>query len=197
MGKFEKIILALVCIALILTLQLIEGGAFLLFITALLLSLLYFPFGFLLIHRIGLKKMFKSETYQAIKSGHIIIAVVAGISFSMMWIGILFKMLRYEGSEFMLISGLIPCLIILVFAFIKYNQTKTALYKNMLLRAVFFGAIGAVLFMSSDLTIVRYQYRNHPDYVKAYEQYTANPTDPTLKQNLSNEYQKIIDPRNE
>jgi hypothetical protein len=80
MGKFEKIILALVCIALILTLQLIEGGAFLLFITALLLSLLYFPFGFLLIHRIGLKKMFKSETYQAIKFGHIIIAVVAGIA---------------------------------------------------------------------------------------------------------------------
>jgi uncharacterized membrane protein len=100
-------------------------------------------------------------------------------------------------SEFMLISGLIPCLIMLVFAFIKYNQTKTALYKNMLLRAIFFGAIGLVLFKTSDLTIVRYQYRNHPDYVKAYEQYTANPTDPTLKQNLSNEYQKIIDPRNE
>jgi hypothetical protein len=56
MGKFEKIILALVCIALILTLQLIEGGAFLLFITALLLSLLYFPFGFFINSSYRLKK---------------------------------------------------------------------------------------------------------------------------------------------
>ena len=197
MGKFEKIMLAIAFTAIVLTLQQIEGGAFLLFITALLLSLLYFPFGFLMIHRIRLKNITKSESYQDIKRGELLIAVFAGIAFSSIWIGILYKLLRYQGSQFMLLSGLIPLAILFVFTIVKYSQTKAALYKNILLRIVIFGTIGLVLIMTSDLSIVRYQYRKHPDYIKAYELYSANPTDPALKQNLSNEYRKIINPRYE
>lgn len=135
--------------------------------------------------------MFKAESYQSIKPANIIIAIVAGIAFSTIWIGIMFKLLRFQGSEFMLNTGLIPLAILLVFALIRYMQTKATLYKNILLRAIIFGAIGFILLMVSDLNIIRYQYRDYPDYIKAFEQYTANPSDPTLKQNLNTEYNKV------
>ncbi len=47
-----------------------------------------------------------------------------------------------------------------------------------------------MLTLIPDLTFAKFQFRNHPDYIRAYEKHLKNPEDQELKTKMELEYNK-------
>ncbi|OQA87496.1 MAG: hypothetical protein BWY27_01043 [Bacteroidetes bacterium ADurb.Bin234] len=192
MFKLEKIFGLLAIVAIVLKWNMLPGGNIMLLLSLSLLSLLYYGFGFALFNRIGFKQLVKKESYTGISMFMIIIAVITGIALSVICIGIPFKVLRLSGSKILFVTGLIPLLIVFIISVISYFKTKSKLYIRLIKRILIIGGLGLLLSCVSGLTIVKIQYRNHPNYIKAYELYMTNPSDEQLRKNLDIEYYKSI-----
>ena len=63
-------------------------------------------------------------------------------------------------------------------------------YTGIIKRLIIIGGFGLIMILLSDLTIIKFQFRNHPDYIKAYELYMTNPQDESLIKNLDLEYHR-------
>ncbi|HON20965.1 MAG TPA: hypothetical protein PLW70_06510 [Bacteroidales bacterium] len=197
MIKLEKFLGIAAVIGLILKLIRIPGSMILLILILGALAFLYYPFGFALFNRIGFRQIFKKKSYEGLSALRIIGSIGAGMAFSAICMGILFKIQRWAGVNLMLIDGLVPTFIILIIALIKYFKTKGKFYIEILKRTAIIGALGLLFFYTSTLTIVKIRFRNHPDYIKAYEMYLNNPEDEELLQKLNREYLKTKEDKEE
>ena len=184
MIKLEKILGVTVLIALIFKFALIPGGSFLLVLSLFILSCLYYPMGFALLNQIAFTKILKKDSYKGLTAFKIIGSIGAGMAFSVVCLGILFKVQHWAGANTYLITGLVSILIVLAIALVKYYKAKQEFYIGILKRIAIIGALGLVFSFISELTIVKIQFRNHPNYVKAYEMYLDNPQNEELRQNL-------------
>ncbi len=187
----EKILVGIIIIALLLKFNLVSGGESLLLWATVLLSCIYFPLGFLFFSQIRLRNIFKKGAYIQASAGQIIFASLAGLSFSIICIGSLFKLFYFAGAGTMLITGSGMAIIILIIALILVTKKNTSA-KPIVIRAVISGVIGITLLFTSGLSIVRLQYRNYPDYVRAYEDYVNDPRNPELERIKQREYYKVI-----
>ena len=190
MNRLEKILGLIVLIALILKLTLILGGGILIVLSLSILAIIYYPFGFALFNQIGFKQIFKKDSYKALSALRIIGAIGVGTALSIICVGLLFKLQHWPGSKINLLAGLITSLIILIIALIKYFKTKGDFYSRIIKRLIIIGGFGLIMLLISDLTIIKIQFRNHPDYIKAYELYMTNPQDESLIKNLDIEYHR-------
>ncbi len=110
----------------------IPGGSFLGIISMALLSMFYMGAAFLLFNAKG--------TYQILGS------VFIGLTFSILVIGILFMLMYWPGAQVMLTVGLLSLVPIGIVSAVKYNLTKQAFYKPILIRCAIIGVIGVLLF---------------------------------------------------
>ncbi len=188
MKLLEKILAILILVVFALNLILVPLSGVLLTIFLLILALIYYPFGFAFFNNIRLRNIFKKESYKNITVLHIIGAIVVGMALSDICIGILFKIQGYPMANFLLTVGLISTLIILIIGLIKYFKSKSSYYSFIFKRIAIIGVIGLLFLIISDLTLVKIQFRNHPDYVKAYQEYTSNPKTPESEKKLKMEY---------
>jgi hypothetical protein len=185
----EKIFALLSVIGLILMFSLIGGGAELMMISLLTLGAIYFPLGFLLLNDISLLSYLKKkQSFEKWTTTQIVLGVVTGIALSIVCIGILFKLLTLPGANEMLMFGVLGSIIISIVAIIlKRKVPATAI----LVRTVIFSIVGITILFTSSLSIVKFQYRNHPAYVEAYTQYIENPKDDSLWEKQKLEYNRI------
>lgn len=191
MNKLEKILGFIALAALILKLIPLPGSATFLILSLSLLSIIYYLFGFAFFNQIQFKKIFNKDSYKELSNLRIIGAIAVGIVLAIICIGLLFKLQRWPGARINLFMGLILSLIVLIIALIKYSKSKEDFYSRIIKRLIIMGGFALMLIFISDLTIVKIQYRGHPDYIKAYELYMANPKNIALKNNLDLEYQRI------
>jgi hypothetical protein len=140
--KVERILIALSVISLTLVLASVDGGALLSMISLMLLSIFYWAFSFALLNNIGFRKIFATSSYQGISARHIIGAILTGFSLSTLLVGLLYKVLGWNGANNILFAGLAPGLIILIIAAIKYSRNKSMFYKELLWRMGSIGAAG-------------------------------------------------------
>ena len=190
MKLLEKILSILILIAFILNLILVPFSGVLLTIFLLILALIYYPFGFVFFNNIRLRNIFKKESYKDITVLHIIGAIGIGMALSDICIGILFKIQGYPMANLLLTVGLISALIILIIGLIKYLKSKSSYYSFIFKRIAIIGLVGLLFLFISDLALVKIRFRNHPDYVKAYQEYTANPKTPESEKKLKLEYMR-------
>ena len=106
--------------------------------------------------------------------------------------GILFKLQHWQGGYSNLYSGLIFCLIILLIATIRYIRHKDKFYVRLFKRIAIVGGLGLILALTPDLTLAKIQFRNHPNYIKAYEAFLKDPQNQELKQKMDLERQLAI-----
>jgi hypothetical protein len=191
MKFLERFLLALSVISFLWFFSLTPGGAFMLMITLSLLSLFYFLFGLIFFSDIGLLQLFKGGL-KDVTAGMMIIGVFAGIVLSILAIGILFKLLDMPGAGNMLIIG-IPCTIFMLCVAGVYSQPpRKQLSKATFTRLLIFLALGIAVYMTPPMTFAKMQYREHPLYIQAYENYQQNPQDPELIHKLDLERKRII-----
>jgi hypothetical protein len=152
--------------------------------------LIYYIFGFAFFNNVRLRNILKKESYSGISALHIIGAIAIGMSLSDICMGILFKIQGYPMANTLLIIGLLSTLIILIIALIRFLKSRRAYYTKMFKRIAIIGCLGLVFTFVSDLALVKLKFRNHPDYVKAYQEYEASPGSKESGAKLKMEYMK-------
>lgn len=172
----EKILAVLILIAIGMKLFLIPGGGVLLVLALQTLTIIYFALGFAFFNGIRLRNIFKKSSYTGISTMRVVGAIVTGICLSNLLVGILFKLQFWPGANPMLIVSLIPTLIVLILVIIKLIKNTDKYYPRIQLRIAIIGTIGLILFLSPTLSLVKIEYRNHPEYVKAFENYNNYPS---------------------
>ena len=100
----EKILYALVLIALIMKFCLVPGGGVLFVLTMSSISIIYFTFGFIFFNGIRFRKIFKKEAYAETTPWRLVGAVATGLCLSELVIGILYKFLVNNIPHYLLCS---------------------------------------------------------------------------------------------
>jgi len=197
MRKLEIITGIFFLIALIFYFNLIVGDSILLFFTLAILALVYFPLGFALFNNIPLKKVFKKESYKGLSSLQIISSVVLGIALSEICLGAQSKLLHRPYAKLHLTVGVFFLFIALVLFIILFSKSKNSFSKSIITRMVIFGIFSLFLLNVSDLTLIKIQFRNHPRYIEAFQNYLKNPKSEELNVKLDIEYRRATYPKNE
>ncbi|NOX46290.1 MAG: hypothetical protein GXO89_04855 [Chlorobi bacterium] len=140
--------------------------------------------------KVELRDIFKKDSYKGVSGLRVFGAIGVGMGLSAICLGILFKLEHWPGSNFNLMIGLVTTLIVSIIALIKFFKSKDNYYKQILKRTAIIGGLGLLLTAVPDLTLQKIQYRNHPEYIKAYEEYLSNQENKELKQKLELEYKK-------
>lgn len=192
MKKLEKIFGILFVVGVLMKLFLFPGAELILIMSLLLLSLLYYPLGFLFFNEIPLKKVFKKEAYRGLNAWRIIGSIGVGIGLSTIIIGILFKLQYWPNADDNLQTGLIFIGVIIMIAVIRFIKNRDVFYKRIFFRIAIIGGFGLILFFVSNSSLHKFQYRNYPAYIKAYENYLQDPENEELQKKQKIELNRII-----
>lgn len=158
-------------------------------ISLLTLGGIYFPLGFLLLNDISLLSYLKKrESFENWTTIQIVSGVVTGIALSIICVGILFKLLTLPGANEMLMFGAMASIIVAIVTVILRKRVPA---RAILIRTAIFSVAGIVLFLTPHVSIIKFQYRDHPAYVEAYTQYIENPKDDSLWEKQKLEYNRV------
>ncbi|WP_179335324.1 hypothetical protein [Winogradskyella costae] len=160
-------------------------AALLITLLALLLSMLYFVFGFGLLNQIRFRNLFKKESYKDISILRIIGAMGTGLVLSILSISILFKFQRWPYGNITLLIGLASVLPIVIVVIFKFFTHKNRFYRTLLIRLSIISTVGISFFFIKSETLLELKFRDFPEYVKAVKNEMKDP------ENL--ELQKITD----
>ena len=176
MNRFERLFGILFVVALVFKFFHWPGGGILATVSLTSLACLYYLFGFAIFNNIELNDIFNRKSYEGISALRIIGSIGVGWGLSTICMGILFKIQHWPGANIMLLSGFITIIVVFIIALVKFFLSKSDFYKTVLLRIAIIGGFGLIFFFTTDLglTVAKIQYRNHPDYIKAYELYLEN-----------------------
>ncbi len=180
MKKTEFIIAILSIIALGMNVLSIPGSAALLVLTLLILSIIYFYFGFALFNDIRFRLIFKKDSYKGLSPLKIIGALAAGFVLSTTIQGIMFKFQSWPGADFILGAGLVGLSIVTIIGIIKFLKNKSDFYMGILKRTIIVGGLGLILMVMPKTVWIEFKHRNHPEYVKALKDAIADPENKKL-----------------
>jgi uncharacterized membrane protein len=122
-----------------------------------------------------LRQVFRKKSYKGITALRIIGAIGAGMGLGAICVGLLFKFAQWKGANTNLYAGLIITLFVLIIALFRFFKNSSDFYKQIFMRIAIIGGLGLLLSFVSDLTIIKIQYRKHPEYIKTYEEYLKDP----------------------
>jgi hypothetical protein len=147
MRLLEKILAIGVLVSLILRFNLIPGGDISLMAATMILTIIYYPFGFLFFNQIRLRDVFKKAAYKNVTAVTIFLAIVAGIGLSTTCIGSLFKLFHFSGATEMLTIGLVTIFIASLLALVLFIKRNKIYCRFLLTRTGIVGCIGIGLLL--------------------------------------------------
>ena len=89
------------------------------------------------------------------------------------------------------IAGVVIVGIVVLVHIVRSMIVKAPLNRVLLWRAGLGVVLGIIMIGVSELDIVKFQYRDHPAYVEAYQRYREDPNDESWRK-LELEYQKVM-----
>lgn len=149
-----------------------------------LLSMFYFYLSFAYLNNVGLRRLFKRDSYSEIGATRIILAVISGIALSILCIGCLFKMQFWPGADTNLLVGLVLTALVLIPISIVALKSQLAVFKRALYRLVFFGAVGLFLFIISPDKLVELYYWSNSEYAEVYKDWLKDQDNEELVKEL-------------
>lgn len=186
MKKTEIILVIIALIGFGLYLIPIEGGTIIVTVSLILLSLMYFIFGFAFLNGIKLKKIFKKESYKGISVLSIILAIVMGMTLSTAVIGVLFGLLSWLGAGIMLVIGLLNLAFLGILILVGYLVDKSFSLRGVMGRALILAGLSLLLLILPNRTIINFKERDYPEFLK------TPPENPGDKQLDEKEFQKQL-----
>jgi hypothetical protein len=145
-----------------------------------LLGVLFGYFGFAHLNGIRLAQVFKRESYTDIRRGNLVLAVFAGLGMGALINGILFRILFWEQSDFLLELGLIWTSLTLILTLV-WQTVSPVLKQRILLRAAILIGTSIICFALPAHTWFAIRYRAQPEYVEAMKNYRYAPSEETLR----------------
>ena len=180
MKKAEKILVSLVALAVIGKLANVTGFSALAVVCMCLLSIFYFAASYFL---------FKTD-HKENTGIQIAISIITGLMLSSLIMGVLFAFMRWPGVAGMLVVGIVPLLIILVLAIVKFGS-QPLFYKAVLQRVIPGLVIAFFMLSPAKGMLFKLQYRNHPRLIEAIEALEKDPKNNALRVARDVEYMRM------
>ena len=169
MKKIEQFLAALAIVGLVMRLIPMSGGAEIIGISLSLLALLYYPLGFFYFNSIKLSKVFKSESYKGITFFRGFGSFLAGLLFSIIAIGSIFKLLLLPGANEMLLIGFWSTSLFLMVILFQLTRSKSTLLIVLVKRTAIWAVVGGILWLTPGLTLAKIYYRDNPENLEYFE----------------------------
>jgi len=169
MKKLELIFIGFAILGIALKLFNVVGSAILLTLSLSMLSILYYLLGFSLFNGIRLRDIFKKKAYQDCNSLNIIVAILLGISLSIICVGELFKLELWPGGELILSTGLGLMAFVLLINFIFFYRKKPEFFKRTFKRMTFFASTGLLILLTSDNAMIDFFYGDQPEVAELHK----------------------------
>lgn len=195
MKKFEKTIITLAVIGIVMKFLLLPGGTLLTIISLSLIMFFYYFFGIGILNELPFKQIFDRNTYKDYSLKRIFGSIGAGITLGAITAGILFKLMFFPGDQINLLTGITAGFFVAIVSSIKYAKTKDKLYQNTLQRIIIVGGIGLILFITPRISLIKIQFKNHPRYIEAYQHYLEDPANEQNRSRLEIEYIRATTPQ--
>lgn len=192
MKKIELFVAANIVLAIILKLQIVPGANTFTYVSLIVLAILYFPFGIAQLHGVPFKEALKRSSYKNIPLQQRLIALIAGFGLSCAVIGSMLKLQLIDDGNIVIMNGLGILLPVLVIGEIGWRRTKSVFFKRVIVRSSLIFAFGALFTIAPTSTINGIIFRNHPEYVKAYEMAKAEPGNTELEKKKELEYNRAV-----
>ena len=188
----EKILVGLFVFGMVLKEFHLPGADALLIFSATFASVYYYVMGFFLMNDLSIKGILKNKNIRTLNPALILGPIIAGWDFSVIIIGILFKIMLFPGADNMLFSGLILITILVIVAHFVIRNQYPEVFKRFFIRAGIF-VFGAVIFsLISNDAIIDHRYgEEHPDYAEALKAYVKNPEDSAVFNTYELEREKM------
>jgi hypothetical protein len=146
--KFEFVVCLILVLTLIGKLLGLPLSGLLLELTSFILAGFYYFLSFALFNGISFKGIFKESSYKNISAFRIISAIIAGWAFSVLFIGIFFKLEVLPYAKNLMIVGLAVSGSIFIISLISFLRSKSDYFRQILFRIVIIGGIGLFLFFT-------------------------------------------------
>jgi hypothetical protein len=193
MKLFERATLIISVLAFILKLLLVHSVNPVFIISVSLLSFIYLYFGFALLNGIGFSVMFRKASYINISSGRILGAIGTGFFLSIIIIGILFKLMIWNGSHEMLTIGTTGLFLTLLAAgvvFLIKRKNVDLFYQGIFARGGLAILFAGIIFLTPTHSLVRIYHRDNPDYAELMIKVLENPENEELQKQFDDAREK-------
>ncbi|MCT4638497.1 MAG: hypothetical protein N4A72_12415 [Bacteroidales bacterium] len=176
MKRLEQILAVIVLISLVMKLFSIPFAGELLTLSVLILIIMYTFLGKLLFNGIRFRDRNKRVYFVGIPQSSIGCALGLGIGTGMICTGVLFKIQLWPSSEIMIMSGSIVTAVSILVTLVASFKSTTKFLKRNIIRIITVAILGIASLFVSDFTLIKIYHRDHPEYLKAYENYLKNPS---------------------
>lgn len=190
MRKLEIVLICTILFGVIWKLLDYPFGNNIIILSVLILSCLYFCLGIVLFNDIGIKKIFKKESYKGISALRVIGSVWTGMVLSLVLLGILFRLMMWPFASQNLIVGVLGLLVSLVPVFVKFVQKRSDFYKVMFFRTIGYTIVGVSLYFSGTF-FLELKYGDYPEYIEVVKKLNEDPNNTELIQQEQELYKQI------
>jgi hypothetical protein len=143
---------------------------------------------------LSVKTMTQKNAFDDLTTIQIIPLSLATISFSTSIIAILFKVQMWPMSQPMFVVSFATIIISLITAMVFSKGKSTVISKNILIRFVFITIPAIAFFLTPELTIASFRYRDNPAVYEAYKNVLDHPGDTTYVNQLHRARGTVIPP---
>jgi hypothetical protein len=165
MKFLEKVFIILAVIGLFVRVMMWQGGELFLTVSLPSLAVLYLLMSW---------AVFKHQEH----GHHLFLSFLSGVSFSVIYIGILFKLMIWRGGNAILISGLSMMILFKVWGMVlerKKAATMGKYFKTLFIRYYIKFSIALIILFVPYKVIVSIYHRDDPEYVRLFIQYFDEP----------------------
>jgi hypothetical protein len=175
MKRLEQILAVIVLISLVMKLFSIPFAGELFTLSVSILIIMYTYFGWLLFNDIRLRNMTKRVYYVGIPKSRIICTIGLGFGTGLVSSGVLFRIQLWPMTNEVVIFGLIVTSVSLLIILLASLKSTGKLLKRNIIRITTVVILGTASLFVSELTLMEVYHGDHPEYIKAYENYLKNP----------------------
>jgi hypothetical protein len=166
MKFLEKVLIVLAIIGVVFRVAMWQGGELFLTVALPSLSVLYL--------------LMSWSVFKAKDEGHnIFLSVLSGIAFSVVFMGILLKLMIWRGGNFLLVTGLFILIVSQMIGLLLKMKHASALenyFSNLFLRYYLIALIALGMWLIPYKNIAGIYYRNDPEYVRLFVRHFEEPS---------------------
>lgn len=148
------------------------------------LAFSYQFFSFAILNNIRFRNIFKKESYREISPKRILASIFIGFALATASFGILFHLMYWPGAAVLRIDGIIFLIIAIIISTYKYSKHKDLFHRNVIVRSSIFVVVCTILSLIPTEKMVRFQYRNNPEYAEAFLKVLKNPDNAEYRKEL-------------
>lgn len=152
MKVFERVVILIFIIGIILKAFSLIGGDTLVFVSLFTLSVFYFIFSIVILNKMDFKQIFQRQSYDNISSLRALYSMFCSVAFYSFLTGLMFRTFNWENATLTFWLGVLLLSVCLIISLIKYMQYHSTFYKLILLRIGVF-VVFLLLYLLIHLTV--------------------------------------------